>query len=492
MVKLSNQHNNSHYIDERVFLLKIAVVLICLPAMLVLYGWLFEGYLLAWLFPSGISMKANSAFCFILASIALVLFLTRHPTATLVQRILSLLLILTGLMTSYQYLTGINLPYIDSVLVQNQLVENNIANGQLYFNRMSPLSGINFILNGLSIFLLTFRNYHILNLARIIIIPVILTAIMVLIGYAYGVRELYRFGFYVPLSPLSAIAFIELSVALMFIHAERGFMRLFVGQTLGSKMVRWLLPTLILVFITIGWLCRQGNLMGWYNNQFEVSMLIFLTLFLSGCLIIWQARAQHGQELLRQRAQHALELNNINLEKKVERRTQELKKLMEDLEALSLTDSLTGLANRRAFEQRLKMEWQRATRYEHPLTVMLIDVDHFKRFNDDFGHQTGDHVLAQVGAILQQAVRTTDLACRYGGEEFVIILPDTPLDDALPIAHRIREHVADYRWEARQVTVSVGVAQLNQQKTPNQLVSDADQALYQAKAAGRNQVIHLA
>ena len=194
---------------------------------------------------------------------------------------------------------------------------------------------------------------------------------------------------------------------------------------------------------------------------------------------------------MRQRAQHALELNNINLEKKVEQRTQELKKLLEELEALSLTDSLTGLANRRAFEQRLKMEWQRATRYEHPLTVMLIDVDHFKRFNDDFGHQTGDHVLAQVGAILQQAVRTTDLACRYGGEEFVIILPDTPMDDALPIAHRIREQVADHRWEARQVTVSVGVAQLNQHKTPNQLVSDADQALYEAKAAGRNQVIYL-
>lgn len=490
MIKPSYQQDNSHYIEERIFLLKIAVLLICLPASLVLFGWLFESRLLAWLFPSGISMKANSALCFILASIALLLFLTRQRMAIVIQRIVSLILISLGLLTAYQYLTGINLNAIDSILIQQQITQNAQAN-PLFSSRMSPLSAINFILNGIGIFLLTFRNYHILNLARIIIIPVILTSIMVLIGYAYGVRELYRFGFYVPLSPLSAIAFIELSVALLFIHAERGFMRLFVGQTLGSKMVRWLLPTLIIVFITIGWLCRQGNLMHWYNNQFEVSMLIFLTLFLSSCLIIWQARAQHGQELLRQRAQHALELNNINLEKKVERRTQELKKLMEELEALSLTDSLTGLANRRAFEQRLKMEWQRATRYEHPLTVMLLDVDHFKRFNDDFGHQTGDHVLAQVGAILQQTVRTTDLACRYGGEEFVIILPDTPLNDALPIAHRIRQEVADYHWEARPVTISIGVAQLTRQTTPHQLVSDADQALYQAKAAGRNQVISL-
>ena len=500
MIKPSYQQANSHYIEERVFLLKIAVLLICLPAIIVLYGWLFESRLLVWLFPSGISMKANSALCFILASLALLLFLTHRRLTTLVQRVVSLTLISLGLFTAYQYITGIDFSTVDSMLVQNNLMQSNLAqnhlvqsdtDNQLFSNRMSPLSAINFILNGISIFLLTFRNYHILNLARIIIIPVILTSIMVLIGYAYGVRELYRFGFYVPLSPFSAIAFIELSVALLFIHAERGFMRLFVGQTLGSKMVRWLLPTLIMVFITIGWLCRQGNLMHWYNNQFEVSMLIFLTLFLSCCLIIWQARAQHGQELLRQRAQHALELNNINLEKKVERRTQELKQLTVELEALSLTDSLTGLANRRAFEQRLQMEWQRATRYEHPLAVMLLDVDHFKRFNDDFGHQTGDHVLAQVGAILQQTVRTTDLACRYGGEEFVIILPDTPLNDALPIAHRIREEVADYPWEARPVTISIGVAQFNHQKTPNQLVSEADQALYQAKAAGRNQVIYL-
>lgn len=489
MVKLPAQQRNLHYLDERVFLLKIAAFLIGLPALVVLYGWLCDGRILLWLFPSGLSMKANSALCFVLASIALLLFLNHRPVSAGFQRAIAFVLMGIGSLTAYEYLNDVTLPHVDSFLVYDQLVKSKVHD--LAFTRMSPLSTINFTLNGLSIFLLTFRNYHILNLARIISIPVVLASIMVLIGYAYGVRELYRFGFYVPLSPLAAVTFIELSVALMFIHAERGFMRLFVGQTLGSKMVRWLLPTLMMVFITIGWLCRQGNLMGWYNNQFEVSMLIFLTLFLSSCLIIWQARAQHGQELLRQRAQHALELNNMSLEKKVERRTQELKTLMEELETLSLTDSLTGLTNRRGFEQRLSMEWQRATRYAHPLTVMLIDVDHFKRFNDDFGHQTGDQVLAQVGAILQQAVRTTDLACRYGGEEFVIILPDTPMDDALPIAHRICEQVASYAWNTRQVTVSIGVAQLDQQESARQLVSDADQALYQAKAAGRNQVTSL-
>ncbi|MDR9778936.1 hypothetical protein RJJ65_41035, partial [Rhizobium hidalgonense] len=107
------------------------------------------------------------------------------------------------------------------------------------------------------------------------------------------------------------------------------------------------LPTLIIVFITIGWLGRQGSSMGWYNNQIESSMLVFFTLFLSSILIIWQARAQHGQELLRQRAQHALELSNLKLEKKVALRTKELQQLTLELEAISLTDSLTGLPNRR-------------------------------------------------------------------------------------------------------------------------------------------------
>ena len=113
MVKLSHQQPNLHYIDERIFLLKIAVLLICLPSILVLYGWLCESRLLAWLFPSGISMKANSAFCFILSSIALVLFLTRRPLAMMVQRILSLILISMGLITAYQYISGTDLPYVD-------------------------------------------------------------------------------------------------------------------------------------------------------------------------------------------------------------------------------------------------------------------------------------------------------------------------------------------------------------------------------------------
>ena len=312
---------------------------------------------------------------------------------------------------------------------------------------------------------------------------------MVLIGYSYGVRELYYLGFYNPLSPVSAILFIVLSTCLLLIRAERGFMRLFVGKTLGSRMARGLVPTLIIVFIGIGYLGRKGNAMGWYNNQIEASMLIFFTLLLSSILIIWQARAQHGQELLRQRAQHALELSHQKLEKKVFERTEELRQLTKNLEALSLTDSLTNLPNRRAFDQRMAIEWQRTLRYGSPLSVMLLDIDHFKRFNDDFGHQTGDDVLAKVAELIAEAVRTTDFASRYGGEEFVVILPSSDVADALPIAERVCEQIAQYKWDKRQVTVSIGVAHYHGQASIQELIEQADQALYRAKDEGRNRVV---
>ena len=354
---------------------------------------------------------------------------------------------------------------------------------------MSALSTLHWMLISISIFLLTYRNYQILNFARLLLLPIIFSSIMVLIGYAYGVRDLYYLGFYNPLSPVSAILFILLSVSLLFMHSERGFMRLFVGRTLGSRMARGLLPTLIIVFITIGWLGRQGSAMGWYNNQLETSMLVFFTLFLSSILIIWQARAQHGQELLRQRAQHALELSNLKLEKKVAMRTRELKQLTLELEAISLTDSLTSLPNRRAFGQRMNIEWQRTLRYATPLTIMMLDVDHFKRFNDDFGHQTGDDVLIQVAQLLAHAVRTTDFASRYGGEEFIVILPNSTLEEAMPIAQRICNEIAQYAWPQRQVTVSIGVATYHQQEEIQELIAQADMALYQAKAEGRNRVV---
>ncbi len=487
--KTRSDTKHDHFFQERVFLLKIVILLTTMTSVIVLYGWRFEPKFLVWLFPSAVSMKANTAAGFILANIALYLFLIKKPLYQTVQRFIAGFLFLLGSITLYEYIADIELPNFDGLFIRPELYQNVSKPISIFTTRMSALSTLHWMLISISIFLLTYRNYQILNFARLLLLPIIFSSIMVLIGYAYGVRDLYYLGFYNPLSPVSAILFILLSVSLLFMHSERGFMRLFVGRTLGSRMARGLLPTLIIVFITIGWLGRQGSAMGWYNNQLETSMLVFFTLFLSSILIIWQARAQHGQELLRQRAQHALELSNLKLEKKVAMRTRELKQLTLELEAISLTDSLTSLPNRRAFGQRMNIEWQRTLRYTTPLTIMMLDVDHFKRFNDDFGHQTGDDVLIQVAQLLAHAVRTTDFASRYGGEEFIVILPNSTLEEAMPIAQRICNEIAQYAWPQRQVTVSIGVATYHGQEEIQELIAQADTALYQAKAEGRNRVV---
>jgi diguanylate cyclase (GGDEF)-like protein len=166
------------------------------------------------------------------------------------------------------------------------------------------------------------------------------------------------------------------------------------------------------------------------------------------------------------------------------------------LENLSRTDKLTGLHNRGYWEQRLEEEFRRSRRSGGTVSLMLFDIDHFKRVNDTYGHPIGDQVLRQVASIVKRSVRTTDLSGRYGGEEFGVLLIDTPSENALVLAERLRRSIQAESIEtaggAISVTVSLGIAQLSTEtRDHKQWISAADQALYQAKQGGRNRtVIH--
>jgi diguanylate cyclase len=160
-------------------------------------------------------------------------------------------------------------------------------------------------------------------------------------------------------------------------------------------------------------------------------------------------------------------------------------------------DSLTDLANRRYFDQALKLEWNRSMRHHHPISIILADVDFFKAFNDTYGHRAGDNCLISVARVLQQfSKRAGDLAARYGGEEFVVMLSETPVRDAALVAENIRQSVESLGLPHKSstinpvVTVSLGVATMVPEKnqTPLSLLQAADTALYRAKAAGRNRV----
>ena len=162
----------------------------------------------------------------------------------------------------------------------------------------------------------------------------------------------------------------------------------------------------------------------------------------------------------------------------------------EDLEKLSVTDGLTGLVNHRALMQRLKEESTRANRTERPFCVIMADVDHFKSYNDEFGHPAGDEVLKQVARILQEATRTVDCVARYGGEEFSALLPETSADGALAVAERMRANVEAAKFEGRSITLSLGVAEFPMDATTGEkIVAVADKALYEAKRSGRNRVV---
>lgn len=165
------------------------------------------------------------------------------------------------------------------------------------------------------------------------------------------------------------------------------------------------------------------------------------------------------------------------------------------LQRLSLTDPITGLANHRRFQQQLRIDLDRSNRHKRPVSLLMIDVDRFKKFNDKLGHPEGDKLLAGLAKMLLEKVRNIDLVCRYGGEEFTVILPDTASQDAFEVAERLRKYIELNPYigtsgKPSKITVSLGVASYPDQATgAESLIQAADQAMYQAKRQGRNQTV---
>jgi diguanylate cyclase (GGDEF)-like protein/PAS domain S-box-containing protein len=180
----------------------------------------------------------------------------------------------------------------------------------------------------------------------------------------------------------------------------------------------------------------------------------------------------------------------------VERKSaeQQLLQAYQDVERLAVVDALTGLANRRRFDEYLNAEWHRAMREQTPLSLLMADADHFKLYNDTYGHLGGDSCLRQIAdASVGVVSRIGDLVARYGGEEFVVVMPDTPLSVAALVAERLRNTIADKPVGLgegageKQVTVSIGIAMTRQKgDTGGALLQRADKALYSAKGAGRD------
>jgi diguanylate cyclase (GGDEF)-like protein len=176
--------------------------------------------------------------------------------------------------------------------------------------------------------------------------------------------------------------------------------------------------------------------------------------------------------------------------------TQERVRMMEKLQKLAITDGLTKLHNSRSFYSQIEVEVDRFNRYKHPLSLLLLDIDHFKHYNDTFGHLEGDKVLVRISQIIRSCLRKLDTAYRYGGEEFTVILPETTSEEARTVAERIRKAVKVEKFDPETenditITISIGVTQYSPEEELSAFIQRADKAMYSSKQNGRNKVTAL-
>ncbi|MBV8925515.1 MAG: GGDEF domain-containing protein [Bradyrhizobium sp.] len=207
------------------------------------------------------------------------------------------------------------------------------------------------------------------------------------------------------------------------------------------------------------------------------------------------------QAIVRSLVKATREMRETNkaLEQRLTLSKNEISDLQQSLEAIraeSLTDPLTGLGNRKYFDRMIDMAVQNALAIGEPLSLLMFDIDHFKSFNDSYGHLTGDQVLRLVGMSLKQTIKGQDITARYGGEEFAVVLPNTALRQALTVADHIRRAVMSKELKKKstgeilgRVTISIGVSVLQSGDSPDTLIERADACLYAAKRNGRNRVI---
>ena len=235
---------------------------------------------------------------------------------------------------------------------------------------------------------------------------------------------------------------------------------------------------------------RPHNVWELYRWQIVTAgaLIVFEGLLITALVLSLRSRRRAMSELASERS---------SLEDRILQRTLELLQANRKLEQLATTDPLTGIANRRKMTEQIAQELERARRFHHPLSLLMIDIDHFKRINDTYGHEVGDQAIIQTATLLTASLRAVDMVARFGGEEFVLLMPETHIAVAVHAAERLRERAAELRVRTEpgvevELTISIGVAAADPHgtpDTPSSLLVRSDKALYRAKKEGRNRVV---
>ncbi len=279
-------------------------------------------------------------------------------------------------------------------------------------------------------------------------------------GYVFGPQALSEAPLFGSVGLHTAAIILLLSVGILAAEPMSWPLRTAFAKGTGGTVCRWLVPPAVLTPLILGWLLNHASVVAVYPDPFRWALYAVASSLGAVWLIMLLA---HRIEVIDAERTAATEL--------------------------SLLDSLTGLANRRAFDSFLLERFNLARRHNHALSLIMLDIDQFKSYNDDYGHPAGDELLRNMGALLASLVRETDLVARLGGEEFAVVLPQTDLAGARVMAERVRAEVERSSLFRRQVTVSVGISMMTGSTVSTSLlVHDCDAALYRAKAAGRNRV----
>jgi diguanylate cyclase (GGDEF)-like protein len=431
-----------------------AGVLIIVVAMAALLGWWLGIPSLTSVVPGQQSMKATTAIGFVLAGMSLLASLRSGRRSHVFHRCLSLTVVLLGAANLVQYIWQVDLG-IDHLFHDAYAIRHGMPPG-----RMTQITAVAFLLLGGMGLLIASGRW--LWLRELLAVALLAIATWSLAVYGFALVEEVPAS-YNPLAIQTALLLLLATLGWMSSVPTTGLTRVAVADTIGGTFARrLLLPALLLPVAFTFTLKAMQSLLG-VPEVFALSLAALFTGGSMAWMVWWVA----------------------TLLDRVERQRRESELLRDDAN----TDPLTQLANRRAFDAVLARLLRGRRENDAVFSLLMLDLDNFKAYNDAFGHQAGDKILRNTGQLLHAVLRPSDLAARYGGEEFALLLPGLDAAHARKVAERILANFRSFPWLQRPVTVSIGVTEAHHDDGVLDLVHRADAALYEAKRAGRDQAI---
>lgn len=421
----------------------------------VLLGWALDLPALTRVMTVSTRMQATSALAFIASAIALLDYI-RHGRAGFACVVPNLLVLVLGGASLLEYITDVDLA-IDHLFADPESVALGKPPG-----RMSELTAIGFLLLGTQGLLVSFqRGPRLAHLwAGLLLSLGAFTLTMT--GYSYHTHVIQV----LPVSAPAALMLIAGTLGWLVLQRPMGIMRVAYSDSPGTMLLRWAaLPALLMAPLLAIAIRAAVQLLDW-----DFAEVVAAVGYLSGvgacAMVIGMAWLLHHLDEQQQKARR--------------------------FHDAAYTDALTGVTNRRGFDEAIEHLLQGHRGTDHGFTMLMLDLDHFKNFNDDFGHLAGDEALQITGQILLESLRPQDIAARFGGEEFAVILPGTEMAGGRRAAQRLLQAFRTHDWPYRKVTVSIGIANSHPDDTAATLIARADEALYAAKSGGRDRACEAA